>query len=312
VIGYRYSDKHTAIHRLNPWCKLAWITSVFILALLFNNPLYLLLLFLSTLPLVLAARVWKEWVSFMKFFLVLCLLIIVMNALASNQGSHVLYQIPFEIPLIGAPRITSEAMICGAGNSLRLLAIISAFTMLTFTIHPDDLMLMLMKAKLPYKSVMVTSLSTKFVPALINDAQCIADVQKSRGLEFEKGGRVQKAKNYIMSIAIPLLSNSLDRATQAAEAMESRAFGSGKNRTFYKELTMTRLDVVALAFALAPAVLGISMRCSGQGGYEYYPVLQEISFTELEAIMLISLLLLLNMVFILAHLKRRFDLDQDR
>ncbi len=308
MISYKYTDKGTVIHKLNPWCKLAWIASVFILALLFDNPVYLLLLFLSTLPLVLAARIWKEWASLMKFFLLLCLLIIVINALASNRGSHVLYQVPFAIPLIGAPKITLEAILCGIGNSLRLLAIVSAFTILTFTIHPDDLMLVLMKAKLPYKSVLVTSLSTKFVPALIGDAQCIADVQRSRGLEFDKGSRIQKVKNH-MAIAIPLLSNSLDRAVQVAEAMESRAFGSGKNRTFYKELTMSRLDVVTLAFAFSPAVVGIGMRCLGQGGYEYYPVLQEISFTPLEAIMLGGLVLLLNMVFILAPLKRRVDLD---
>ncbi len=308
MISYKYTDKGTVIHKLNPWCKLAWIASVFILALLFDNPVYLLLLFLSTLPLVLAARIWKEWASLMKFFLLLCLLIIVINALASNRGSHVLYQVPFAIPLIGAPKITLEAILCGIGNSLRLLAIVSAFTILTFTIHPDDLMLVLMKAKLPYKSVLVTSLSTKFVPALIGDAQCIADVQRSRGLEFDKGSRIQKVKNH-MAIAIPLLSNSLDRAVQVAEAMESRAFGSGKNRTFYRELTMSRLDVVTLAFAFSPAVVGIGMRCLGQGGYEYYPVLQEISFTQLEAIMLGGLVLLLNMVFILAPLKRRVDLD---
>jgi energy-coupling factor transport system permease protein len=308
MISYKYADKGTVIHKLNPWCKLAWIASVFILALLFDNPVYLLLLFLSTLPLVLAARIWKEWASLMKFFLLLCLVIIVINALASNRGSHVLYQIPFAIPLLGAPKITLEAILCGVGNSLRLLAIVSAFTILTFTIHPDDLMLVLMKAKLPYKSVLVTSLSTKFVPALIGDAQCIADVQRSRGLEFDKGSRIQKVKNH-MAIAIPLLSNSLDRAVQVAEAMESRAFGSGKNRTFYKELTMSRLDVVTLAFAFSPAVVGIGMRCLGQGSYEYYPVLQEISFTPLEAIMLGGLVLLLNMVFILAPLKRRVDLD---
>jgi energy-coupling factor transport system permease protein len=308
MISYKYADKGTAIHELNPWCKLAWIASVFVLALLFDNPVYLLLLFLSTLPLILAARIWREWASLMKFFLLLCLLIIVINALAANQGTHVLYQIPFAIPLVGAPRITLEAILCGAGNSLRLLAIVSAFTILTFTIHPDDLMLVLMKAKLPYKSVLVTSLSTKFVPALIGDAQCIADVQRSRGLEFDKGSRIQKAKNH-MGIAIPLLSNSLDRAVQVAEAMESRAFGSGKNRTFYKELKMSRLDVVTLVFAFSPAVVGIGMRFLGQGSYEYYPVLQGISFTQVEAIMLVGLVLLLNMVFILAPLKRRIDLD---
>lgn len=244
----------------------------------------------------------------MKFFLLLCGLIIVINALVSNQGSHVLCQAPFVIPLVGAPKITLEGLLCGAGNSLRLLTIFSAFTMLMFTIHPDDLMLAMLKAKLPYKSVMVTSLSTRFVPALIDDAQCITDVQKSRGLQLDKGGRIQKAKSYMM-IAIPLLSNSLDRAVQVAEAMESRAFGSGKNRTFYKELKMTRFDTIVLVFALLPLALGIGMRCLGQGGYEYYPVLPGISFTQLEAIMLIGLVLSLNMVFILASLKRRIDLD---
>jgi ABC-type cobalt transport system, permease component CbiQ and related transporters len=308
VINYKYRDKGTAIYRLNPWSKLAWIASVFVLALLFNNPFHLLLLFLSTLPLILAAKVWREWMSLLKFFLLLCGLIIVINALVSNQGSHVLYQTPFAIPIMGAPNITLEAILCGVGNSLRLLAIISAFTILMFTIHPDDLMLAMTKVKLPYKSVMVTSLSAKFVPALIDDAQCITDVQRSRGLEFEKGGRIQRAKNY-MAIAIPLLSNSLDRAVQVAEAMESRAFGSSQNRTFYKELKITRFDAVTLACVLLPCAVGIVMRCLGQGGYEYYPVLQGISFTQLEVIMLIGLVFLLNMLFILAPLKRRIDLD---
>ena len=307
-MNYKYRNKHTAIHRLNPWCKLAWIASVFILALLLNNPLYLLLLFLSTLPLILAARVWKEWASLMKFFLLLCLLIIVINALVSNEGVHVLWQASFALPLIGTPKITLEAILCGAGNSLRLLAIISAFTLLTFTIHPDDLMLAMTKLKLPYKSVLVTSLSTRFVPAIIDDARCITDVQRSRGLELDRVGRVQKAKNY-MAIGIPLLSNSLDRAVQVAEAMESRAFGSGKNRTFYRELKITRFDAVALACALLPGIFGIAMRCLGQGGYDYYPVVQGIGLTGLEVAMLLTLVLLLNMMFILALVKRRIDLD---
>jgi energy-coupling factor transport system permease protein len=127
-------------------------------------------------------------------------------------------------------------------------------------------------------------------------------------LEFEKGGRMQKAKNY-MTTAIPLLSNSLDRAVQVAEAMESRAFGSGKKRTFYKELELTRFDAVALACALLPCAFGIVMRCLGQGGYDYYPVVQGIGLTGLEAAMLLTLVLLLNMLPILAPVKRRVDLD---
>ena len=308
MIKYKYSDKGTAVHRLNPWCKLAWIGSVLILALIINNPLYLLLFLLSTLPLVLAAKVGTEWASLMRFFLLLFLFVVVINTLVGNRGANVLYQAPFAIPMMGTPKITLEAVLCGVGNGIRLLTIISAFTLLTFTIHPDDLMLAMVKVKLPYKSVMVTSLSTRFVPTLVDDAQCISNVQKCRGLNLEGGRRIQRAKNH-MAIAIPLLSNSLDRAVQVAEAMESRAFGSGKNRTFYKELKITRFDILILVFALVPLVVGIGMRCFGWGAFQYYPVVQGINLTAMEAVMLSILVLLLNSMFILVLLRRRVDID---
>jgi len=308
MVSYKYSDKGTVIHRLNPWCKLAWIAAVFVLALLFDSPVYLLLLSLSTLPVILAAKIWKEWLSVMRFAFFLCLLIIVINALVSNQGSHVLYQFPVAIPIVGAPRITLEGILWGIGNSLRLLAIISAFTVLMFAIHPDDLMLAMVKAKLPYKSVMVTSLSTKFVPALIDDAQCIADAKKSRGLELDRGGRIQRVKSYA-SIAIPLLSNSLDRAVQVAEAMEARAFGSGEKRTFYKELKLGKVDITILSFVFPSIAFGVFLRCLGQGGYQYYPVVEAVSLTASEWAMLFVLLLLVNAMPILALLKRKVSLD---
>ena len=228
MISFRYQDKGSVIHKLNPFCKLLWIGNILVFALIFDNPLYILLLFLSTLPLIIAARVHKEWVSLMKFTLYLCVAIIVINVLLSYHGTHVLLEAPFRLPVMGTPIITLEAIFFGVAMCLRLLAIISAFTILTFTIHPDDLMLSMIKMKLPYKSVLVTSLSTRFIPTLIDDVECISDVQRSRGLELDKGNLLQKIKSR-MSIIIPLLSNSLDRTVQVSEAMESRAFGSGEN-----------------------------------------------------------------------------------
>jgi len=308
VISFRYKEKGTAIHRLNPFCKLAWVGSIFVLVLIFNNPIYILLLFLSTLPLIIAARVWKEWVSLMKFTLCLCLAIIIINALVSCHGSHILWQAPFRIPIMGTPIITLEAIFFGGVMSLRLLAIISAFTILTFTIHPDDMMLAMIKVKLPYKSVLVTSLSTRFIPTLIDDAERISDVQRSRGLELDKGKLPQKIKRHI-AIIIPLLSNSLDRTVQVAEAMESRAFGSGRKRTFYKEVRLSKLDVPTLILGFLPIVLGISMWWLGQGGYQYYPTLEKISLNNFECSMLALLIFLLCMMLFMAFLKKGVELD---
>ena len=308
MISFRYKEKGTAIHKLNPFCKLVWVASILVLTLIFDNPLYLLLLFLSTLPLIMAARVWREWASLMKFALCLCLAIIIINTLVSYHGSHLLWQAPFRIPLMGTPVITLEAIFYGVGMSLRLLAIISAFAILTFAIHPDDIMLAMIKIKLPYKSVLVTSLSTRFVPTLIDDVERISDVQRSRGLELDRGKLAQRIKSR-MAIIIPLLSNSLDRTIQVAEAMESRAFGSGEKRTFYKDIKLSRLDVPALMLGFLPIVLGIFMRWWGQGDYQYYPTLERISLDSFECSMLTLLLFLLCLMIPLALLKKRIELD---
>ena len=163
MISLRYRDKVTLIHRLNPFSKLAWALSILVLTLVVDNPIFLLAVFCSTLPVVRAADVWREWRATMKFTLFLCAAVILINALVSSHGTHVLFNASFRMPVTGvAPVITLEAIVYGAVMAIRLLAIISAFALVTFTVNPDDMMLAMIKIKLPYKSVLVTSLSTRF------------------------------------------------------------------------------------------------------------------------------------------------------
>ena len=308
MISFRYRDRKSPIHRLNPFSKLGWILSIIILALVLDNPLFLLILFLSTLPLVKAARIGTEWRGFIRIALYLSGAIILINALVSSHGTHVLYEIPWRIPLLGASVITLEAIIYGGAMSLRLLAIISAFALLTLTVNPDDLMLAMIKMKLPYKSVMVTSLSTRFMPTLLEDASRITDVQRSRGLELDKGKLTSRIRSR-SSIVIALLSNSLERAIQVSEAMESRAFGTGRKRTFYRNISFSPTDVATLVFALLPAALGIIMAINGYGQYQYYPILSAISLAREEWWLLGLMGMLLVSLLPLAYLKRRIDLD---
>ena len=87
--------------------------------------------------------------------------------------------------------------------------------------------------------------------------------------------------------------------------MESRAFGSGQKRSFYKEITLNRLDAPALTLSFIPIVLGICMRCWGQGVYQYYPALERIGFDVFEGFMLTLLILLLIIIVPFALLKKR-------
>jgi len=303
-----YRDKDTVIHALSPLAKLAWGGGLVVLSLIFNHPVYILILFLSIIPMVKLAGVGREWASTLKFTLWLGLSIIVINALFSYHGDHVLLTAPFRLPVIGHPVITLEAIAFGAVMALKLAVIISVFTLINLIVHPDDIMAVLLKMRLPYKSVLVTSLSTRFVPCLVEDMGRIGDGYRTRGVQLDAGSWLKKLRNRA-KITIALLSNSLDRAVQVAEAMEARAFGSGKKRVFYKDINISKMDAVTLGVGLLPLAAGITVRVLGYGDYRYYPNLMSIGFGGWEWVMPAMMLLLLAAIVPFAFLKRRVEFD---
>jgi len=304
----KYQDKDTVIHRLSPFTKLAWGGGVVILSLIFNHPVYILILFLSLIPLVKLAGVWREWAPMLKFSLWLGIIIIVINALVSYHGQHVLVAAPFQLPILGRPVITLEAIAFGAVKALTLVVIISTFALINLTVHPDDIMSVLLKMKLPYKSVLVTSLSTRFIPCLVEDVGRISDGYRTRGVQLDAGNWFKKMRNRA-KITISLLANSLDRAVQVAEAMEARAFGTGQKRVLYKDITISGMDSVTLIIGILPLAAGIAVRILGFGDYQYFPTLPAIGFGLLEWALLGMMILLLVAILPLAWLKRRIELD---
>jgi energy-coupling factor transport system permease protein len=303
-----YRDKDTVIHALSPLAKLAWGGGLVILSLIFNHPVYILILFLSIIPMVKLAGVGREWASALKFSLWLGLSIIVINALFSYHGDHVLLAAPFRLPVIGQPVITLEAIAFGAVMALKLAVIISVFTLINLIVHPDDIMAVLLKMRLPYKSVLVTSLSTRFVPCLVEDMGRISDGYRTRGVQLDAGSWFRKIKNR-GKMTTALLSNSLDRAVQIAEAMEARAFGSGQKRVFYKDINISKMDAVTLGVGLLPLAAGIAVRVLGYGDYQYYPNLTSIGFGGWGWVMPAIMIVLLVAILPLAFLRRRAELD---
>ncbi len=306
--SFAFVDTGSGIHRLSAFVMPAWVMAVMAAALVLEHPLFLLGIFLSTIPVALAARVARRWASLMKYAAVMCLAIVAINAIVSNQGSHVLLEAGFRLPLLGTPCITVEAIAFGAAMGVRLCAIISAFALLNMCVHPDDLMGVAIKLRLPYKSVLVTSLSTRFVPVLLADAGTIADVQRSRGLEFDRGGVLERIRSRA-ALILPLLSNSLDRAVQLAEAMESRAYGASPRRTFYREVPMTPDDVAAIVLVAGAVALVIAVRAVDLASYLYYPSLDSVAMTSQQWGLLALLCALLLSVIALAGLRRRHTGD---
>ncbi len=295
------------MHRLHPVCKIIWVLAVVAGTILIDDPLLLVLLFLSTLPFVIIGKIVKEWSSFVKLALFLSIFIIIINLLASQHGSHVIYR-AIGLPILGNVKITLESLVFGVGMSIRLMATISAFAILTLTINPDDLLQTILLLKLPYRTVLVTSVATRFIPCLLADLDKLQDSLKTRGYQMNKGRFLNRIKRRALLLP-PLLSSSLERSIQSAEAMESRGFGSKGKKTYYKTVQTTGTDYFFIMLPVTLFILLITMWILQIGTYEYYPNLSTIAITFSYVLMASILVFMVVAPAVFSPLKKVIDLD---
>ncbi len=308
MIEFRYHDRGGTVQRLSPFCKLAWVVSIMIASLLFEHPLYLSVIFLTTIPMAVMARIYRQWFWLVFFSLLMGLGIILINAIIINAGSTVLVEATFSIPTLGVPRITMEAIFFAMTMALRLVIIVSAFAVFTFSVHPDDQMLAMIQLRIPYKSVLVASLAMRFVPALFEDLDRLNEVQQSRGLEMARGSVFRRIKNRT-TVLVPLLANSLTRCVQIAEAMEARGFGTGGGRTYFKRLRVTKFDVSTIVAGFFPLIWAILVLIFGYGAYDAYANWRVSAPAAMEVLLVFTLIVVSLLLAFSGAFKRRIDLD---
>ena len=140
----------------------------------------------------------------------------------------------------------------------RLFFLVLGPTMLTFTTTPVQLtdgMQSLMKPLaligIPVHSLaIIMSITLRFIPTLAEETDKIINAQKSRCADFESGNIFKRAKAMI-PILIPLLTSSIRRAEELANAMDSRCFKDAKHRTRMKKLKFGWFDpIYFLIFAV--------------------------------------------------------------
>ena len=169
--------------------------------------------------------------------------VFLLSPLVSHTGTHVLWTGP-KLPVIGYLDVTAEEVAAAGIQALRLAAVGLAFAAYALLLDLDRL---LQAAGFARRSVLAAGLATRLVPTLERDAAGFVEALRGRGVQVD--GVRGRAR-----LLSPLLSGSLERALNLAEAMESRGFGSA-GRTRAPSSPWTRLDRLAIA-AAALVVVG--------------------------------------------------------
>ena len=159
------------------------------------------------------------------------------------NGVDVLWSGPV-VPVLGQLDVTTEELAGAAIQAVRLAAVTLAFAVYALLLDHDSL---LRSARFARKSALVVALATRLVPTLERDVHGLVEALRGRGVEVE--GVRGRAR-----LVSPLVSGSLERALNLAEAMEARGYGrAGATRA--PSPRWRSLDRLALAAAVA-VVLG--------------------------------------------------------
>ncbi len=205
--AFKYLKKDTFLHRLDPRSKLLMAIFYSVFSFMFLKIVPLLIILLTMVPLVISGKQLKKWLINLKNMYFLFVLILIINTL--------FFSLNFALIMV-----------------LRIVIMLSAFTLFFQTVDPNDLALSFISMKIPYEVAFSFSLAFRFIPTIAIEAENIKDAQQSRGYELQTSGMINKIKN-LFPLIVPLIICSIKRAFNVAEALESRAFGSRKNRTHY-------------------------------------------------------------------------------
>jgi energy-coupling factor transport system permease protein len=252
-----YQDKDSRIHRLDARPKIVFVLSIFLLSILVSDIFYLAVLFAFVMVVAIVGKVLRSTLGLLKYALYVAAFLFIFSILFS-QGSHILFT-------IGPIQVRQESVLFATSMCMRLFLAIGAFALLTFTVHPDKVLQIL--SKFGFKSMTGLSIATRMYPTIASDSGNIEDAMKARGVEFDDGNFVQKAKARA-PVMIPLLMNSMDRSMEIAEAMEARGFGAG-TRTHYFDSPMTARGKAMAVIFLAAIPFGIAMFVLGFGNADY-------------------------------------------
>lgn len=169
--------------------------------------------------------------------------VLVITPLVVVDGVDVLWSGPM-VPVLGQLDVTTEELAGAAIQAVRLAAVTLAFAAYAMLLDHDAL---LRSARFARRSALVVALATRLVPTLERDARGLVEALRGRGVEVE--GVRGRAR-----LVSPLVSGSLERALNLAEAMEARGYGrAGSTRA--PSPRWRSLDRLALAAAVA-LVLG--------------------------------------------------------
>ena len=244
--------------------KLIFMFFTIIIILVWENIYYQIVLFAVVLLLAFNSRMDPAQIR-KTFILMIPIILISVLAQAFFNIRGVtelitLFTIPEWVPVFNGPvTLYWEGLVFGFMVVFRFLTPVLALPMVVLTTDVNDLVLGLVKMRVPYKVAYIFSIALRFVPFIFAQVDSISEAQRLRGLAIEKMNIFQRVPVFA-SMAVPLILGSLLRAQTLDVVLQSKAFRGTADRTYMDEIHMRPADYVMIAAMILILVGSIVLR----------------------------------------------------
>lgn len=265
IASFKYLDKPTPIHRLDPRTKIVMLLSTaFTAATVRDLRALALLLALSGGYYALARLPWREtrtaW-TFIFFFIFVLVGIntLILGTNTAATGALVLLRLPLGI------QITWENVIETLGIVCRMLSGAFMAIPITFTIPPTRFGVAFRGLGLNDRIAFAVDLAIRLVPTYAADFRTTIDAQRARGFEIDKlkGGLFERVRK-LAPLAVPVTMNAILSGEDIANALDMRGFGL-RPRTWLHARRLRPADLALIALWVGLLVGSVAWRFAGGG-----------------------------------------------
>jgi len=140
----------------------------------------------------------------------------------------------------------------------RIVSLVMIFSLLVMTTETREIALGITGFGFNYKTAFIITSALNILPVFREDAGQLLDARRLRGVMPPRGKiNVFAVFGEYSKIAVPLMIKAMRRASATGLAMDSRAFGAYRRRTWPRKTSMSAVDyaVIAAGIAYAAAVI---------------------------------------------------------
>ncbi len=246
-----YVHGNTLIHKLNPITKMMIVLLIWILSLIsFDIITFLIILMILTILWIVGRIPLGEMVVFIKMLSIIFFIFTLINGFMYYRGRTPLFY-------VFGYSFTIEGLMFGITLSLKVLCIVSSIPIITKTTTISDFIMALNKLRIPYVITFALTTAINFIDTINEIYQNIKESQYIRGYSIDEMNFLKRITKGYAPLFIPLILITLRKASLIDLAIESRAYGATKRRTYISELKLTKYDILFLTFILSIVVIMI-------------------------------------------------------